>query len=75
MRTRSPAVRRDVGDVVGVQAEVQGVRDHAADRHADVGLEVLVVVPAERPDAVAVAEPELVAERRSERRARGAKSA
>ncbi len=42
------------------------MRDHAADRDADVGLEVLVVVPAEGRHAVAVAEPELVPERRSQ---------
>ena len=56
-------VRRDVGDVVGMEAEVQRVGHHAADRDADVGLQVLVVVPAERPHAVAVLQPELVAER------------
>ena len=59
-------VRRDVGQVVGMEAQVERVRDHAADRDADVGLEVLVVVPAEGPDAVAVLEAELVAERGGE---------
>ena len=59
-------VRRDVGEVVGVQAEVQRVRDHAADRDADVGLEMLIVVPAEGPDAVSVLQAELVAERGGE---------
>ena len=53
----------DVREVVGVEAKVQRVRDHAAGREAEVRLEVLVVVPAERPDAVAVAEPELLAQR------------
>ncbi len=57
-------VCRDVGEVVRVEPEVEGVRDHAADGDADVGLEVLVVVPAERSDAVAVAQPELLAKRR-----------
>ena len=55
-------VRRDVGQVVGVQAEVQRVRDHPAHGDADVGLEVLVVVPGEGADAVAVLQAELVAQ-------------
>jgi hypothetical protein len=59
-------VRRDVREVVRVQAQVQRVRDHAADRDADVGLEVLVMVPAEGPDTVAVLQAELVAERGGE---------
>ena len=53
------AVRGDVGVVVGVEAEVQRVRHEPARRRTDVGLEVLRVVPHERPDAVAVLEPEL----------------
>ena len=53
------AVRRDVRVVVGVQAQVQGVGDEAADRRAHVRLEVLRVVPHERSDAVAVLEAEL----------------
>ena len=56
-------MRRDVREVVGMEAEVERVRDHPADRDADVGLEVLVVVPAERPDAVAVLQAELVSQR------------
>ena len=51
-------VRGDVRVVVGVQAEVQRVRDEAADRRADVRLEMLVVVPHQRGDAVAVAQAE-----------------
>ncbi len=51
-------VRGDVRVVVGVQAEVQRVRDEAADRRADVRLEMLVVVPHQRGDAVAVVEAE-----------------
>ena len=39
---------RDVRVVVGVQPEVERVRDEAADRRADVRLEMLVVVPHER---------------------------
>jgi hypothetical protein len=52
-------VRRDVADVVRVQAQVERVQDEAAARDAEVRLEVLVVVPAERRDAVAALEPEL----------------
>ena len=59
-------VRRDVGQVVGVEAEVERVRDHPADGDADVGLEVLVVVPGEGADAVAVLQAELVAQRGGE---------
>ena len=52
-------MRGDVRVVVGVQAKVQGVRDEAADRSADVRLEMLVVVPHQggHPVAVAQAEP------------------
>ena len=53
-------VRRDVREVVRVEAEVERVRDHPAGRDPDVRLQVLKVVPAERGDAVAVPEPELV---------------
>ncbi len=53
----------DVGEVVGVEAKVERVRDHPAGGEPEVRLEVLVVVPAERPDAVAVAQPELLAQR------------
>ena len=52
------AVRRDVRVVVGMQAEVQRVRDEPADGRAHVRLEMLRVVPHERSDAVAVLEPE-----------------
>ncbi len=48
----------DVGVVVRMEAEVQRVGDESAHRRADVGLEVLVVVPHERPDAVAVVQSE-----------------
>ena len=54
-------VRRDVGQVVGVQSKIERVRDHPAHRDADVGLEVLVVVPGEGADAIAVLQAELVA--------------
>ena len=41
-----------------MQAEVQRVQHEAAARDAEVALMVLVVVPAERRDAVAALEPE-----------------
>ena len=68
VRDQHPVARMggDVGQVVGVQAEVERVRDHSADRDADVDLEVLVVVPGEGSDAVAVLQAELVAQRRGE---------
>ena len=53
-------VGSDVGEVVGVEPQVQGVRDEAAGRRADVRLEMLGVVPRERADPVAVAQAELV---------------
>ena len=43
----------DVGELVGVEAEVERVEDAAHERDAEVGLEVRAVVPAERGDAVA----------------------
>ena len=43
----------DVGDLLGEQADVERVQDGAHGRHREVGLEVLLVVPHERPDAVA----------------------
>ena len=51
-------VRRDVRQVVGVQAEVERVQHHAARRHAVVRLQVLRAVPRERGHAIAVTEPE-----------------
>ncbi len=45
-----------------MQAEVEGMRDHPAHGDADIGLQVLVVVPGEGANAVAVLEAELVAE-------------
>ena len=56
-------VRCDVREVVRVQAQVERVQHEAAARDAEVRLVVLVVVPAERRDAVAALEPELVAAR------------
>ena len=49
-----------------MEPQVERVRDEAADRSAEVGLQVLVVVPGERRDAVAVDEAELVAQRERE---------
>ena len=57
--TRSPPCVAMYDVVVGMEAEVQRVRHEPADRRAHVRLEVLRVVPHERPDAVAVLEPEL----------------
>ena len=51
-------VRGDVGEVVRMQAQVERVQDVAGARDAEVGLEVLVVVPRERGDAGAWLEPE-----------------
>ena len=56
----------DVGEVVGMEPQVERVRDEPADRRPDVRLEVLVVVPGEGGDAVAVDEAELVAQRERE---------
>ena len=64
-------VRGDVRVVVGVQPEVERVRDEAADRRADVRLEVLVVVPHQRADAVAVLEAEAAQRDGEPLRARG----
>ena len=49
----------DVGELVGVEAEVERVEDAADERDAEVGLEVRAVVPAERGDAVAGADAEV----------------
>ena len=43
----------DVGELVGVEAEVERVEHAAHQRDAEVGFEVRTVVPAERRDAVA----------------------
>ena len=51
-------MRGDVRVVVRVQAKVQRMRDEAAGRCPDVCLEMLVVVPHECPDPVAVLETE-----------------
>ena len=51
-------MRRDVGVVVGVQAQVQRVGDEPADGRTDVRLEMLVVVPHERRHAISVLQPE-----------------
>ena len=51
-------VSRDVRQLVRVQPEVERVQHRAEQRHGEVGLEVAVVVPAERGDAVAGADAE-----------------
>ncbi len=43
----------DVGELLGVEAEVEGVEDAADERDGEIGLEVRAVVPGERGDAVA----------------------
>ena len=47
-------VVHDVGQLLGEQPQVQGVQDGAHRRHGEVGLEVLLGVPQERPDPVAL---------------------
>jgi hypothetical protein len=42
----------DVGELVGVETEVEGMEDAASERNAEVGLEVGPVVPGEGGDAV-----------------------
>ena len=49
----------DVGELVGVEAEVERVEHAAHQRDAEVGLEVRAVVPAERGDAVAGRDAEI----------------
>ena len=51
------AIVDDVGDLLGVQAQVEGVGDRAGERDAEVRLEVLAVVPHQGRDAVAAADP------------------
>src|SRR5262249_9370550 len=51
-------VLRDVRELARVQAEVQRVEHEARARNAEVALEMRVVVPAQRRDAVAALEPE-----------------
>jgi len=49
----------DVADVVRMEAQVERVQDEATARDTEVRLEVLVVVPAERGDAVTALEAKL----------------
>ena len=49
----------DVGELVGVEAEVERVEHAAHERDAEVGLEVRAVVPAEGGDAVAGRDAEI----------------
>ena len=51
-------VLRDVADVAVMEPQVQGVEHETAARDAEVRLHVLVVVPAERGDAIALLEAE-----------------
>ena len=52
-------VRDDVRQLVGVQADIERMEHGTHRRDADVGLEMLVVVPAQRSDAVVIANTEL----------------
>ena len=52
-------MRGDVTDVVGMEAQIERVQDEAAARNAEVRLEMLVVVPAQRCNAVAALEAQL----------------
>ena len=63
-------VRRDVREVVRMQAQVQRVQHEAAARDAEVGLVVHEVVPAERRHAVTALQPQLLQARRASARAR-----
>src|SRR5918997_3198236 len=49
----------DIGEVVLTQTWVQGVQDQPRGRYAEVGFEVLVGVPGEGNDPVALLQPEL----------------
>ena len=51
-------VGRDVGDIVGVEPQVEGVHGAAHGRDAEVALEVLGVVPAQGADPIALADAE-----------------
>ena len=51
-------VRGDVPQLVGMEPQVERVQHRAQQRHGEVGLEVAVVVPAERGDPVARADAE-----------------
>ena len=53
-------VARDVAEIVRVEAQVERVQDETGAGDAEVRLQVRVVVPGERGDAVAALEPELL---------------
>ena len=52
MRKRSSRVANDVREVVGMEAEVEGVEDGADGGYAEVGFQMLVLVPHDGGDAV-----------------------
>ena len=62
-------VARDPADLVGREAQVERVHDAAGGRDAEVALEVRVVVPGQRRDAVALLQAELAQHRRQTARA------
>ena len=53
-------VRRDVGEIVRMQTQIQRVQHEPAAGNPEVCLVVLVVVPAQRRHAIAALEPELL---------------
>ena len=52
-------VVHDVGEVTRMQARIDRVEDHARERHSEVRLDVLVLVPAQSRDAVTTSQAEL----------------
>ena len=61
----------DVDDLLGEQAHVERVQDRADARHRHVELEVALVVPRERADAIAGLDPEAPEDAREAVHARG----
>ena len=51
-----PGVVDDVGELVGMLAQAEGVQDGSCGGDAEVGFQVLVTVPEQRADAVAFAD-------------------
>ena len=47
---------RDVGDFIGMQAQIQRVQHAARDRHAEISLHVLGLIPQQRGHAVSAAQ-------------------
>jgi hypothetical protein len=64
-------VRSDVADVVGMEAQIERVQHEAAAWNAEVRLQMLVMVPAQRRDAVTALETQLTKRHRKLLRAAG----